>query len=650
MTRENAMEYIKQQSPDAFLSRARKRGFVCPRCGNGTGSSGDGIVKNPRDGRYHCFKCGEVGGDIFDLIGAAFDIPDFNGQFNKAAEIYNVSVDKYRGEPSSRERNAPAAANEKAARDSDVSLYLESCRKNVKNTSFFADRGLSEDTVLRFGLGFDPEFSEGTGGRAWKAAVFPVSGESYEVRNTEVPPDSGTSGGDKYRKHGRAAVFNLSPEMLSDSAPLFVCEGIMDALSIIECGFRAVALGSAANYRLLCSAVEKYGAGCPIVLLFDPDEAGKNALRKLSEALAEKNAVFYDGSEILGTYHDPNARLVNDPEGLKNALSAFIDRISAVSGDMSSWEENELCGVNAACCLSELREHIRRGALLPPSATGFSALDSALNGGLYPGLYIFGAVSSLGKTTLLLQIADNIAASGRDVLFFSLEQSRFELMSKSISRESFLFCRENRISISNAKNNIQIADGSRWAEFGEMDQYAVNSAFERYGRYAPHLFIYEGQGNISVSDIGGFLRKYLSFGKNSGQSPVIIVDYLQILRPGSDRLSDKQAVDRNITALKQLSRDHDIPLLAVSSLNRSSYGRDVSMEAFKESGSIEYGADVLVGLQFEGAGDNSFDMAAARSRSPRHIELCVLKNRNGSIPPCPIVFKYYSEFNCFEEM
>ena len=649
MTRENAMEYIKQQSPGAFLSKARKRGFVCPKCGNGTGSSGDGIVKNPKDGRYHCFKCGEVAGDIFDLIGAAFDIPDFSSQFNKAAEIYNVSVDKYHSASSLRERHEPVIAKDSADADGDVSEYLEKCRNNVKNTSFFSDRGISDETVMRFGLGFDPEFSEGTGGKVWKAAVFPTSSESYEVRNTEVPPDSGAGGRDKYRKHGRAVIFNLSPEILADSAPLFVCEGIMDALSILECGSRAIALGSAANYRLLCGAVDKNGVSCPLVLLFDPDDAGKNALEKLSAELSKKNAVFYDGSDILGTYHDPNARLVHDPRGLKAAVKSFEEKIAVLSGDMSSSEENELYSVNAAFCLSDFREHIKRGALFSAAGTGFEALDCALNGGLYPGLYIFGAVSSLGKTTLLLQIADNIAASGRDVLFFSLEQSRFELMSKSISRESFLFCRENRISVSNAKDNIRIADGSRWAEFDEMGQFAVNGAFERYGKYASHLYIYEGKGNISVSDIGDFLRKYLSFGKKSGHSPVIIVDYLQILRSESDRISDKQAVDRNITALKQLSRDHDIPLLAVSSLNRSSYGRDVSMDAFKESGSIEYGADVLIGLQFEGAGDNNFDMAAARSRSPRHIELCILKNRNGRIPPRPIGFRYYSEFNCFEE-
>lgn len=646
MTRENAMEYIKQQSPAAFLSKAKKRGFVCPKCGNGTGSDGDGIVRNPRDGRYHCFKCGDVGGDIFDLIGAAFDIPDFSSRFKKAAEIYNVSVDKYDGSSPVQVKHSPAEAATKPSEG--LSEYFEKCRSSVAMTTFFSDRGISEDTVKRFGLGFDPGFSQGTGGKLWRAAVFPTSPESFEVRNVDVLPDSHEHGRDKYRKHGRAVIFNLSPEILGDSAPLFVCEGVMDALSIIECGYNAVALGSAANYRLLCDAVDKNGVSCPLVLLLDSDEAGRNAFEKLSRELSDRDIPCYDGASVLGDFHDPNARLISDREGLKKSLEAFENSISTLSRDISLSSENELMSANASACLAGFREHIGSGSLFSAVPTGFDALDTALGGGLHPGLYIFGAVSSLGKTTLMLQIADNIAAWGRDVLFFSLEQSRYELMSKSISRESCLFCREKRLNTSYAMDNLGILCAEP-DKMDEMAQFVFNGAFDRYSEYAPHLFIFEGQGNISVTDMENSLRKYLSFGRKNPLSPVIIVDYLQILKADNDRISDKQAVDRNITALKQLSRDHDIPLLAVSSLNRTSYGRDVSMEAFKESGSIEYGADVLIGLQFEGAGDNNFDMTAARSRSPRHIELCILKNRNGRIPPSPVGLRYYPQFNCFEE-
>jgi replicative DNA helicase len=57
-----------------------------------------------------------------------------------------------------------------------------------------------------------------------------------------------------------------------------------------------------------------------------------------------------------------------------------------------------------------------------------------LDDGLYEGLYIVGAMSSLGKTTFVTQIGDQIANNGTDVLIFSLEMSRYELMAKSISR------------------------------------------------------------------------------------------------------------------------------------------------------------------------------------------------------------------------
>ena len=68
----------------------------------------------------------------------------------------------------------------------------------------------------------------------------------------------------------------------------------------------------------------------------------------------------------------------------------------------------------------------------PWTSTGIESLDRIIDNGLYPGLYTIGAVSSLGKTSFALQIADQIAEAGEDVLFFSLEQSRLELVSKSL--------------------------------------------------------------------------------------------------------------------------------------------------------------------------------------------------------------------------
>lgn len=94
--------------------------------------------------------------------------------------------------------------------------------------------------------------------------------------------------------------------------------------------------------------------------------------------------------------------------------------------------ENE----SGAQCLNDFAEFVlknKSGGI----STGFENLDKLLDGGLYPGLYVIGANSSLGKTTLVLQIADSIAKSGQGVLIFSLEMSRFELIAKTLSRMSF---------------------------------------------------------------------------------------------------------------------------------------------------------------------------------------------------------------------
>ena len=80
----------------------------------------------------------------------------------------------------------------------------------------------------------------------------------------------------------------------------------------------------------------------------------------------------------------------------------------------------------------------------------------------------------------------------------------------------------------------------------------------------------------------------------SGMRPVIFVDYLQVLRPVDLRITEKQHIDMTIVELKRLSRDLDLPVVAVSSFNRANYKTDVTFEAFKESGAIEYTADVVL--------------------------------------------------------
>ena len=647
MQREDATREIRKQSPDAFLQRARKRGWICPECHNGEGKDGDGIVKNPKSGGYKCFKCG-FSGDIFDLIGIEYGLSEFNDQFTKATEIYGISVDKYSsGNVSQRKERAVQTIRTVSATQTvtDMTDYYQKCHTSIAQTSYFTGRGISQAVLNRFNIGYDASFTDnGKLKRPMQAVIFPTSAETFEARNISVQPGGE---GFRYYKHGSATLFNRSALTEEKEKPIFVVEGIIDALSIIEAGGQSVGLSSADNYRLLVAELDKVVPAKPLLLCFDADETGTNFEAKLIAELEKRHIPYLSATkDIIGDHHDPNDRLVADASGLKASIISVYEKVAALP-DPTEEAKAEYLKTSAGKSVSAFRRTIMSNAKKPRLSTGFKEIDDALDGGIYTGLYFIGAISSLGKTTLTLQIADHLAKQGRDVLFFSLEQSKYDLMSKSISRETFLYCRDKGLAANNAKSNLAIMDGRRWADFSDTEKDVVQGAFTAYEGFANHLFIHEGIGNISVEEIREKIKNHISITGN--KRPIVFIDYLQILKAseGDDKATDKQVVDHNVTALKQLSRDFDIPVFAVSSLNRENYSSKINMAAFKESGAIEYGSDVLIGLQFTGSGEKDFDVDEAKAKNPREIDFCILKNRNGKITSGGIPMKYYPVFNCF---
>lgn len=139
-----------------------------------------------------------------------------------------------------------------------------------------------------------------------------------------------------------------------------------------------------------------------------------------------------------------------------------------------------------------------------------------------------------------------------------------------------------------------------------------------------------------------------------------MIDYLQIIDPSNEQqfLTDKQITDKNVKALKIISRDFNTTVIGISSFNRDNYSSVVNMASFKESGAIEYSSDVLIGLQYkdmaEAAGDKVkaqgvADKAAedAKNRRSVAVQLKILKNRNGS--KGTVDFDFYPMFNKFKE-
>lgn len=256
-----------------------------------------------------------------------------------------------------------------------------------------------------------------------------------------------------------------------------------------------------------------------------------------------------------------------------------------------------------------------------------------------------GAISSLGKTTLITQIADQIAQSGTDVLIFSLEMARTEIMSKSISRHTLQSVLSTGGDIRNAKTARGITTGKKYERYSLTERELINNAIRSYGGYASRIYISEGIGDIGTAEIRTAVQRHISL---TGNTPVVVIDYLQILAPADVRATDKQNTDKAVLELKRISRDFKLPILGISSFNRENYKNAVTMVSFKESGSIEYSCDVLIGLQLKGAGGTKFDANEAKRKNPREIELVILKNRNGRVGDT-INYSYYPMFNYFKE-
>lgn len=277
--------------------------------------------------------------------------------------------------------------------------------------------------------------------------------------------------------------------------------------------------------------------------------------------------------------------------------------------------------------------------------TGFQSLDQKIGGGLYAGLYILGAVPSLGKTTYALQLADQIAEQHKHVLFFSLEMSRLDLVTKSITRTA----REmNPGDQRELKTSLQLRKGYTSAE---MEQ-----ALQRYTETtARYISVIEGNFSTTADTIRATAEQFI---KDHNEQPVIIIDYLQILKPlNGTRASDARIItDQNTTALKRMSRDLATPVIVISSFNRMNYKQTVDYESFKETSGIEYTADVLLGLEYkiistlDGKNPNADREAVnqAKEAPEREIILKCLKNRFGQ-SHFEIPMTYIPRFDYFKE-
>ena len=275
-------------------------------------------------------------------------------------------------------------------------------------------------------------------------------------------------------------------------------------------------------------------------------------------------------------------------------------------------------------------ENIKNYAL---RKTGFDNLDQLQF--FSPGLYVIGATPAAGKTTFCWQLLEQLAKNGESCIYCSYEMSKLELFAKSLARELFLRVPSTDLTAANIRRgaySLQLAN-----------------TIKDFGASSLDLSIFELQDE-SIDDLLALLRPFCL---NKAKAPIVCLDYLQIVPTSRD--SAKLGIDDSVRKLKKFQRDTNTTFIVISSFNRTNYVHSVSFESFKESGNIEYTADVVWALQlnlmnsvhgFNDLSELRKRIDKAKKQQPRQINLKCLKNRQGTNYDC--FFNYFSAHDYFE--
>ncbi len=268
--------------------------------------------------------------------------------------------------------------------------------------------------------------------------------------------------------------------------------------------------------------------------------------------------------------------------------------------------------------LDEIEAIGSRGGAMVGVPTGFADLD-ALTNGLHPGqLIVIAARPALGKSTLALDLARSASIKhGLASAVFSLEMSRNEITMRLLSAEA-------RVPLHHMRS-------------GTMSDDDWNRLARRMGEVSEAPLFIDDSPNMSMMEIRAKCRRL----KQRHDLRLVVIDYLQLMSSGKRVESRQQEVSEFSRSLKLLAKELEVPVIALSQLNRGPEQRTDKkpmLSDLRESGAIEQDADMVILLHREDAYERE---------SPRagEADLIVAKHRNGPTSTVTVAFQgHYSRF------
>lgn len=259
------------------------------------------------------------------------------------------------------------------------------------------------------------------------------------------------------------------------------------------------------------------------------------------------------------------------------------------------------------------------GSDLTGLSTGFVDLDKKLAGLQPANLVVIAGRPGMGKSSLALNIATNAASTGEPIAIFSLEMSKEEIVQRILSSVGKV-------------DSMKLRSG----QLGPLWQKVVDAAGKMYK--AP-IYI-DDSPVVTVTDIRAKARRL----KRRRGLSLVVVDYLQLMQ-ASTRENRQQEISEITRNLKNLARELEVPIIAVSQLNRSLEAREDKrprLSDLRESGSIEQDADVVMFIY-------RHEYYHPEEQEKRGIaEVIIAKHRAGSTGPIDMTFQ--PEFTRFANL
>ena len=276
---------------------------------------------------------------------------------------------------------------------------------------------------------------------------------------------------------------------------------------------------------------------------------------------------------------------------------------------------------NSAELLSNIFLDLKQKSVNPTLSgisSGFYDLDSFTQGFQKSDLIIIAGRPSMGKTALALNMGLNILKNTKlPVIFFSLEMSKEQLTYRLLTHETDI-------------TNLRLKSGNLYKE----DWSLLNQTMKNLSTLP--LFL-DDTPNPSIQDLKSKLKKILF---EQGQIGLVIIDYLQLMQNSQLKTDNRaQELSQITRSLKNLAREFNIPIIALSQLSRSVENRPNKrpiLSDLRESGSIEQDADLVLMLYRE-----SYYLTNDETRSQNNsdlVELIITKQRNGPIGTVELLF------------